>query len=65
MFLLAFLQLIDTDASIVMTVPATAETVLRAVKLMSYNDNQKVTIFCLGNFTGCINVFDLLEEVII
>ena len=49
MFLLAFLQLVDTDASIVMTVPATAETVLRAVKLMSYNDNQKVTIFCLGN----------------
>ena len=46
-----------------MAVPATAETVLRAVKQMKSHHNEQVTVFCLGNYTGCVNVFDLLEEV--
>jgi hypothetical protein len=54
-------QLDDNDASIVVAVPSTAATVLRANWLLQ----KTIPVLCLGEANGCQNIFDVMEKVIV
>jgi len=51
----------DTEASIVLVLPSTAEDVFEAIQMM--NTKSKIHVLSFGPAKGCENILELLDQV--